>query len=69
MTETKILQDIDSKLTTLVALTALNIASDPQAGSGKIEVVLHQCGLDYESIAKILNKKKDAVRMTIQRSK
>lgn len=65
MDDSQILKSIDKKLSALIALSALALAD----GNAKIEVVLHNAGLENSEIAKITGKKLTAVQKAVQRSK
>lgn len=65
MDDSQILKSIDKKLSALIALSALALAD----GSTKIEIVLHNAGLENSEIAKITGKKLAAVQKAVQRSK
>ena len=66
MDETNI-KAIENKLSALIALTALSLTGGAQ--ETKLEIVLKNAGLEVAEIAKVLGKKEDAVRKTLQRAK
>jgi len=67
MDDSKTLKGIESKLSALLALTALSLTGEIK--NAKLEVLLKKVGLEVDEIAKILGKNEGAVRKAIQRSK
>ncbi len=67
MDDSKTLKNIDTKLSALLALTALSLTGE--GGEAKLEVALKNAGLEVAEIAKALGKNEGAVRKVIQRAK
>ena len=67
MDDSKTLKGIESKLSALLALTALSLSG--KGKETKLEVLLKEAGLEVSEIAKVLGKKDQAVRKMIARAK
>ena len=67
MDDSKTLKGIESKLSALLALTALSLSGEGK--EAKLDVLLKEAGLEVSEIAKILGKKEGAVRKMITRAK
>lgn len=67
MDDSKTLKGIESKLSALLALTALSLSG--KGKEAKLDVLLKEAGLEVSEIAKVLGKKEGAVRKMITRAK
>ncbi len=67
MDDSKTLKGIESKLSALLALTALSLSG--KGKEAKLDVLLKGAGLEVSEIAKVLGKKEQAVRKMIARAK
>ncbi len=66
----KSLDGIEKRLSALLALTALSgLGTSNEKAKAKLEVLLYKAGLNSTEIARVLGKKADAVKKTIQRAK
>lgn len=66
----KSLHGIEKRLSALLALTALSgLGTSNEKAKAKTEIILYKTGLDSTEIARVLGKKADAVKKTIQRAK
>jgi hypothetical protein len=69
MDDSKTLRNIENKLSALIAISALSVSEESDGEEMKLELVLHNAGLENTEIAKILNKKLAAVQKAIQRAR
>jgi hypothetical protein len=69
MNDLETLRNIDKKLSALIALVSINLGDEEMRTNTKIEVVLHNSGLDNSEIAKITGKKLAAIQKALQRAK
>ncbi|PIR68122.1 hypothetical protein COU49_03020 [Candidatus Nomurabacteria bacterium CG10_big_fil_rev_8_21_14_0_10_35_16] len=67
MNDSQTLKNIESKLSALLALTALSFSEN--RADVKIEALLKKTGLEVSEIALILGKNEGAVRKAIERAK
>ena len=69
MDDDKLLKSIDTKLSALIALTALSMMGSEERSRTKPEVVLSGAGLENSEIAKVLGKNLATIQKSLQRAK
>lgn len=69
MNDSETLKNIDKKLSVIVYLMISYWDSINKGGEEKMEVILNNLGFNAAEIADLINKKPDAIRKAIQRSR